>query len=85
MRPNFRWMSPVKFERPLKNLTLPTFVPTVKKAPPISRNVFVDYTFVIGISCAATIGAMLIVLVLVFVIYFKFCVVDIGRLYGNQN
>ena len=85
VQPNFRWMSPIKIERPLKNLTLPTFVPTVKKAPPISRNVFVDYTFVIGISCAATIGAMLIVLVLVFVIYFKFCVVDIGRLYGNQN
>ena len=79
--PDFKLLKWESIVQPSKNLTLPVYVPSVQKAKPISRPLYVDYLYVIGISCASTLGALLLVLSICAILVYKRCVVDMSALY----
>ena len=81
--PDFKIMKSDMILKPTKNLTLPVYVPKIKKAKAISRPVYVDYLYVIGIFCASTFGAMLLVLLICSMLVYKRCVVDMRALYSS--
>ena len=81
--PNFKLLKSDHTVKPVKNLTLPVYVPTIKKAKAISRPLYVDYFYVIGITCATTFGALLLILLISAMLIYKCCVVDIRALYGS--
>ena len=81
--PDFQIMESENIVKPIKNLTLPVYVPTIKKAKEISRPMYVDYLYVIGISCASTFGAILLILLICAMLVYKRCVIDMRALYGS--
>ena len=85
VKPVFKLEKPANFSKPIRNLTLPTLVPSLERLGPITKFAKVDYDFIIGVACACAAGVMIIVILIGILIYRKCCVIDVGGLYTNTS